>query len=142
VAVSVLVSDDAGMRELLAGARTMAVVGASDDPGRPSYGVLRYLVAAGYQVFPVTPSYPAVQGIPTCADLRAVPARIDIVDVFRRSDQVAAHVDEAIAVGARAVWLQLGVIDEASARRAHEAGLAVVMDRCIKIEHRRLVPRG
>ncbi len=126
-----LVNDPKGLRELLESARNVAVVGLSNDPGRPSHGVARTLLAFGYQIHPVNPNESSVLGQPAVADLASVPVPIDIVDLFRRSDQVGAHVDEAIARGAKAVWMQDGVIDEAAARRAHRAGLLVVMDRCM-----------
>ena len=111
-----------------------AVVGWSPDRSRDSHGVASFLEARGKRVLRVNPAA-AEADAPTLAELGVVP---DVVDVFRRSDQAGAHVDEAIALGARAVWLQLGVIDEAAAQRARDAGLHVVMDRCPKIELPRL----
>lgn len=119
------------IREVLA-LGTWAVVGWSPDPRRDSHGVAAFLEARGRRVLRVNPLAPQADA-PGLAELGAAP---DVVDVFRRSDQVGAHVDEAIAVGARAVWLQLGVIDHAAAERARAAGLLVVMDRCPKIEWR------
>ena len=107
-----------------------AVVGWSPDPRRDSHGVASFLEARGKRVLRVNPHAPEADA-PTLAGLGEVP---DVVDVFRRADQAGAHVDEAIAIGARAVWLQLGVIDEAAAQRARDAGLLVVMDRCPAIE--------
>lgn len=107
-----------------------AVVGWSPDPWRDSHGVAAFLEARGKRVLRVNPNAPQADA-PALADLPEVP---DVVDVFRRSDQAGAHVDEAIAVGAKAVWLQLGVIDEEACARARDAGLLVVMDRCPKIE--------
>jgi predicted CoA-binding protein len=130
---------DAEIRDLLLRTRRIAVVGASDRPGRPSHGVFGFLRARGYDAMPVNPSLEgrAVQGVASVAGLAdAVP--LDMVDIFRRSSEAGAVVDEAIALGARSVWLQLGVIDEAAAARARAAGLAVVMDRCPAIEWRRL----
>jgi predicted CoA-binding protein len=114
--------------------RTWAVVGCSPDPGRPSHGVARFLIDRGYEVIPVNPGVDQVLGRRCYPSLRDVPQPVDVVDVFRRSEHAGAHVDEAIALGARAVWLQLGVIDEAAAERAEAAGLLVVMDRCPAIE--------
>jgi uncharacterized protein len=115
--------------------KKIAVVGLSSDPSRASYGVARYMQRHGYQVIPVNPNESEILGeraYPSLSDLAEPP---DVVDVFRRPEHVAAVVDEAIAVGAKAVWLQLGVIDEQAAQKARDAGLLVVMDRCIKIEH-------
>ena len=114
------------------GLPTWAVVGWSPDPGRDSHGVAAFLEARGRRVLRINPLAPEADA-PHLAELGEVP---DVVDVFRRADRAGAHVDEAIAIGARAVWLQLGVIDEAAAQRARDAGLLVVMDRCPKIEWR------
>lgn len=130
---------DALIRDLLLATRRIAVVGASDRPDRPSHGVTGFLIARGYEVTPVNPTLAGreVQGRPVAATLEdALP--LDMVDVFRRSAEAGAVVDAAIRLGARSVWLQLGVIDEAAAARARAAGLAVVMDRCPAIEWRRL----
>lgn len=119
--------------------RTFAVVGASPRSYRPSHGVMRTLQQHGYPTVPVNPRCDEVLGQRSWPDLASVPSElgIEVVDIFRRSELAGAHVDEAIAVGATAVWLQLGVIDEAAAERARAAGLAVVMDRCPAIELRR-----
>jgi hypothetical protein len=122
---------------LLPGARTIAVVGASDKPGKPSHRVTFYLIRAGFDVFPVNPTIKEMGGRPAFPDLRSVPAKIDIVDIFRRPEQVGPVVEESIAVGARAVWMQEGIVNEEAAARARAAGLGVVMDRCIMKEHRR-----
>jgi uncharacterized protein len=114
--------------------RTWAVVGCSPQPWRPSHGVARFLLERGYEVIPVRPGVQEVLGRPCHASLHDVPGPVDVVDVFRRSDLAGAHVDEAIAIGAKAVWLQLGVIDEEAAARARAAGVLVVMDRCPAIE--------
>lgn len=121
--------------------RTFAVVGASPDPGRPSHGVMNVLEEHGYRVIPVNPNVAEVRGQAAYPDLALIPEPIDVVDIFRRSEAAGAHVDEAIAVGAKAVWMQLGVIDEAAAQRARDAGLDVVMDRCPAIELRRRASR-
>lgn len=115
----------------------IAVVGISDNPARPSNEVASYLIAQGFKVSLVNPNLQNVFSLPCWPDLRSVPDGVDIVDVFRRSEAAGVVVDEAITVGARAVWLQEGVIDEAAAARARAAGLAIVMDRCILKEHSR-----
>jgi predicted CoA-binding protein len=124
-------------RKILTEYRTFAVVGCSDEPGRPSFGVSRYLIANGYKVIPVNPNHPEVHGLTCYPDLASVPEPVEVVDIFRRSSEAGAHVDEAISLGAKAVWMQLGVIDEAAAQRARDAGLDVVMDRCPAIDHPR-----
>jgi predicted CoA-binding protein len=130
---------DAAVDWILDNCRVFAVVGASPRSYRPSHGVMRTLQAHGYTTVPVNPRCDEVLGQRSWPDLAAVPSRlgVEVVDIFRRSELAGAHVDEAIEVGARAVWLQLGVIDAAAAERARAAGLAVVMDRCPAIELRR-----
>ncbi|MFU8840813.1 MAG: CoA-binding protein [Nitriliruptoraceae bacterium] len=120
-------------------ARVFAVVGASPSPWRPSHGVMRTLLDHGYEVVPVRPGVEEILGQRAYPDLASIPAEVevDVVDVFRRSERAGVHVDEAIARGVGAAWLQLGVIDEAAATRARAAGLDVVMDRCPAIELRR-----
>ena len=124
--------------EILAAARTIAVVGLSGKRFRPSYGVAEYLQRAGYRIIPVNPEETTVLGEKSYATLDDVPDAIDIVDVFRRSEFVPEIVEMAIRKCAKMVWMQEGVYHEAAARRAEEAGLAVVMDRCILKDHRRL----
>src|SRR5205085_11225923 len=124
--------------QILDECKTIAVVGLSSNPMRPSNGVARYMQRAGYRVVPVNPNETVVleeKAYPTLAD---VPLQVDLVDVFRRSSEAGAAVDEAIRVGARAIWLQEGVIDREAAERALDAGLLVVMDRCWLKEHARL----
>jgi predicted CoA-binding protein len=125
------------IRKVLDDCKTIAVVGLSSDPHRPSYGVASYMRSRGYKVIPVNPNETEVFGAKAYASLADVPDKIDLVDVFRRSSEAGVAVDEAIAVGAKAVWLQDGVIDEAAAARAQDAGLLVVMDRCWLREHAR-----
>lgn len=132
-------SDEQTAREILTTTKTWAVVGCSADPGRASNGVATFLIERGFDVIPVNPAHDEVLGLRCYPDLRSVPTAVDVVDIFRRADEAGGHVDEAIEIGARAVWMQLGVIDEAAARRATEAGLLVVMDRCPRIEYPRLV---
>lgn len=134
--------DDAGIRALLLSRPRVAIVGASPNPARPSHGVLASLLHAGYDVVPVNPAAETVLGLrchPTLTDAVRASGPVDIVDVFRRADRCAEVAREAVAVGARCLWLQLGIADAEAGRIAHEAGLAVVMDRCTIIEHRRLV---
>ncbi|MDD5172339.1 MAG: CoA-binding protein [Candidatus ainarchaeum sp.] len=128
------------MATILRGAKIIAVVGLSDNPDRPSYGVASYLMEHGYRIIPVNPNIREWRGIKAYGSLEGIPAgeRVDVVDIFRRSEEVGPIVDEAIAIGAKAVWMQLGVVDEAAAERAKKAGLFVVMDRCMKIEHAKL----
>jgi uncharacterized protein len=118
--------------------RTIAVVGLSAQWHRPSFFAAKYLQEHGYRVIPVNPAYPEILGEKSYPSLREIPERIDVVDVFRKPEDVPPVVEEAIAIGARVVWMQIGVIHEEAARRAREAGLEVVMNRCMKIEHARL----
>ncbi|SDD01918.1 CoA-binding protein [Actinokineospora iranica] len=127
------------IERLVRESRTVAVVGLSANPARPSHGVARYLRASGLTVFPVNPGLTEWEGLPAYAALADVPEHIDIVDVFRRPEHALAVAEEAVAVGAGALWLQLGVIDERAARVAADAGLAVVVDRCLAVEHREVV---
>ena len=131
---------DADIADLLAGARTIAMVGASDNPSRASFGVMKFLQGHGYRVIPVNPRITGehVHGEFVWRELGQIGEPIDIVDIFRNSDAAGEIVDQAIAVGAKAVWMQLGVIDEQAAGRAEAARLQVVMDHCPKIEIARL----
>ena len=124
--------------EILRVCRTIAVVGLSAKRYRPSYGVAEYLQRAGYRIIPVNPHETEVLGERCYPDVESVPEPIDIVDIFRRSEFVPEIVEAAIRKGAKVVWMQEGVIHEEAARRAREAGLEVVMDRCILKDHRRL----
>lgn len=125
-------------RRLLADAGTIAVVGLSDDPARDSHRIAAYLQEQGYRVIPVNPKVREVLGEKAYPDLASVPVPIDIVDVFRRVEAIPAIVDEAIAVEAKAVWMQLGLAHNASAEKARAAGMTVVMNRCIMVDHRKL----
>ena len=125
-------------REILGNCRTVAVVGLSDKPHRDSYHVAEYLQAQGYRIIPVNPHVREVLGEKAYARLRDVPDRVDVVDVFRKPEAVPEVVDDAIAIGARAVWMQEGVVHNAAAEKARSAGLKVVMNRCMLKEHRRL----
>ena len=136
-----ITKDDAAVRRLLSGKPRIAMVGASDNPARDSNRVWRYMASHGYTQVPVNPVTPAVEGVPTVPDLAAAAklGPIDIVDVFRAPDQVGPVVDAAIAVKAKAIWFQLGVVNPEAIEKAKTAGLQVVVDRCIKIEHARLL---
>jgi uncharacterized protein len=126
------------IQEILQSARVIAVVGLSSKRWRPSYGVTEYMQRVGYRIVPVNPQETEVLGEKCYPDLDAVPEAIDIVDIFRRSEYVPEIVEAAIRKGAKAIWMQEDVVHEDAARRAAEAGLDVVMDRCILKEHRRL----
>jgi predicted CoA-binding protein len=130
--------DIEGLRRILKQNHTIAVVGLSAQWFRPSFFAAKYLQEHGYRVIPVNPAYREILGEKCYPSLRDVPERIDVVDVFRKPEDVPPIVEEAIAIHAKVLWLQIGVIHEAVARRAGEAGLEVVMDRCMKIEHARL----
>lgn len=132
-------SDPEVARKILTTYKTFAVVGCSSDPARPSYGVALFLREQGYRVLCINPNVDECFGDACYPDLKAVEEPIDVVDIFRRSDAVGPHVDEAIEVGAKAVWMQLGVINEPAAQQAVDAGLDVVMDRCPKIDFPRLI---
>jgi predicted CoA-binding protein len=127
-------------RKILETYKTFAVVGCSSDPWRASHGVAAFLQDRGYRVIPVTPFEKEILGERCYPDLASIPESegVEVADIFRRSDAAGAHVDEAIAVGLKAVWMQIGVIDHAAAERARAAGLDVVMDRCPKIEYPRV----
>jgi len=122
--------------ELLKSARTIAVVGISDNPMRPSYGVASYMQSKGYKIIPVNPALDSVLGERAYPSLLDVPDKIDIVDVFRRSESVPPIVDQAIEKGVAAIWMQETVVHEEAAKKAREKGIVVVMDRCILKEHR------
>ncbi|HBP17127.1 MAG TPA: CoA-binding protein [Planctomycetes bacterium] len=134
--------DDEALRDLLAATRTIALIGASPKPSRPSHGVMRYLQQAGYEVIPVRPGGGEVLGAPCVDSLGDLSEAPDLVDVFRAPEHVPEIVEEAIACGAKALWLQDGVIHLEAAQRARAAGLTVVMDDCTLRVHRRLLPRG
>lgn len=132
--------DDAGIAALLQSSRRIAIIGASPDPSRPSHDVMRYLLGQGYDAVPIHPTAPTVLGLPAfprLAEAVAATGPFDIVNVFRRAELCVPHAEEAVAAGARCLWLQLGVVNWEAARIAAAAGLAVVMDRCTAIEVRR-----
>jgi predicted CoA-binding protein len=130
------------LRTFLGSIRTIAVVGLSHDPDRPSYSVAMYLQENGYRIIPVRPGGGEVLGEKVYERLADVPVQIDVVNLFRAPRFVAGHVDDAILARAPAIWMQEGVIDHEAARRAHEAGLFVVMDRCLLKEHRKAFAAG
>jgi predicted CoA-binding protein len=123
--------------DILAKYKTIAVVGLSSNPARPSYGVTEYMQSAGYHIVPVNPNEREVLGEPSYASLDDVPQKIEIVDIFRRPEDVPPVVDAAIRTGAKVIWMQLGIANEAAARKAQTAGLTVVMDACILVEHKK-----
>ncbi len=127
----------AAIPEILSRSRVIAVVGLSGKKFRPSYGVAEYLQRQGYRIIPVNPNETEILGEKAYARLEDIPEKVDIVDIFRRSELVMPVVESAIAIGARAVWMQEDVVDEQAAQKARDAGLDVVMDRCILKEHRR-----
>jgi predicted CoA-binding protein len=130
------------IKHLLEESRNVAVVGLSDSPYRTSHAIARILQSWGYRIFPVNPNLTGpVLGEEPYASVPEIPEPIDIVDVFRRSEKVAPIAEDAVAAGAKALWMQSGVVNEEAARYAEEHGLTVVMDRCIKVEHARLVSR-
>jgi predicted CoA-binding protein len=133
------INDDAGIRRILENHKVIAMVGLSPKEDRPSNIVARYLMAHGYTVIPVNPGQRAILGQPCYPRLKDIPVKVDMVDVFRNAADVPPITADAIAIGAKSLWLQLGVINQAAAETAAQAGLDVVMDRCPKIEHARLL---
>ena len=134
-----LVDDIAGLRRILRNSRTLAVVGLSAQWHRPSYFAAKYMRDHGYRIFPVNPRYDEVLGQRCYPDLQSVPEPIDIVDCFRKAEEIPAIADAAVAVGAKVLWMQLGIVNDEAAQRASAAGLDVVMNRCVKIEHARIL---
>ena len=134
-----LVTDDEALHGILEETATIALVGASADPERPSHHVMAYLLEAGYKVYPVTPAAASVLGQPTYPTLAELPDVVDVVDVFRRPDAVPEIARAAVACKAQVLWLQAGVVSEEGRRIASAGGLKVVMDRCMEKEHRRLL---
>lgn len=126
-------------RELLKQAKTIAVVGLSANPDRPSYRVSRYLQEHGYKIIPVNPTIKEVLGEKAYPSLKDIPEKVDIVDVFRRSEDIPPIADEAIAIKAKVLWMQEGIVNEAAARKAEAAGLKVIMNRCIMVAHIQLI---
>jgi predicted CoA-binding protein len=133
-----IVDDIAGLRRVLQESRVIAVVGLSPNWNRPSYFAAKYMLEHGYTVIPVNPGASEILGQKCYPELAAIPVKVDLVDVFRKPEDAGPIADEAIRIGARCLWLQLGVIHREAAERAAAAGLDVVMDRCVKIEYARL----
>jgi predicted CoA-binding protein len=134
-----IVDDIAGLRRVLARSRTLAVVGLSANWYRPSYFAAKYMRDHGYRIIPVNPSYGEVLGETCYPNLRAIPGPVDLVDCFRKAPEIPPLADDAIAIGAKVLWMQLGIENAEAAQRASAAGLDVVMNRCVKIEHARLL---
>ena len=130
-----MITTDQEVKQLLASSKTIAVVGASPKPWRDSGAIAEFQKKTGYRVFPVNPHYQEVHGMKCYPDLKSVTEKIDIVNIFRNPNEVGPVVDEAIAVGARSIWMQLGVVNQAAAEKAEQAGLNVVMDLCIAVEY-------
>ena len=130
---------DTQIKSLFAESTTIAVVGMSPKSERPSNSVAEYLMAQGYRVIPVNPGHGEILGLTCYPNLDAIPESIDIIDIFRKSSEVGPVVDQAVEIGVRAVWMQLGIINEQAAGRALSAGLVTIMDRCLKVEHSRLI---
>lgn len=133
------VEDAATIEKILRDSKTIALVGASENPARDANRIMRFLLNRGYTVYPVNPRYSSVLGKTCYPDLVSVPDPIDIVDVFRRSEAVPGIVDEAIRIKAKVLWLQFDVVHEEAAATAEQHGMQVVMDRCIAVEHGRLL---
>lgn len=136
------IDNDDELRRILAASKVVATVGVSGNPDKPSYGIFAYLADHGYHMIPINPGTPEIQGLKTYADLSSVPEKIDVVQIFRKAEDVPPVVEEAIRVGARTVWMQEGIVNEEAARAAEAAGLQVVMDRCMRVTHRRLFGTG
>lgn len=134
-----MVDDAAGIKRLLTTSRTIAVVGLSAKPGRPSFDVARYMRAHGYRIVPVNPAYAEVLGEKCYASLTDIPFKLDMVNCFRKSEDIPPIAEEAILIGVSCLWLQQGIINVSAQERATAAGLSVVVDRCLKIEHRQLL---
>jgi predicted CoA-binding protein len=134
-----IINDDAGLRRILENHKVVAMVGLSPKDDRPSNVVARFLMARGYAVIPVNPGQREILGQPCYPDLKSIPVKVDMVDVFRNAADVPPIAADAVAIGARSLWLQLGVINPEAAAAASAAGLDVVMDRCPKIEYARLI---
>jgi uncharacterized protein len=134
-----IVDDVAGLRRILARSRTLAVVGLSAQWYRPSYFAAKYMQDHGYRIVPVNPRYEEVLGQKCYPDLRSIPHPVDLVDCFRKASDIPPLAEDSIAIGAKVLWMQLGIVNEAAAQRAVAAGLDVVMNRCVKIEHARIL---
>jgi len=127
------------IRKILEESKSVAVVGLSPKPQRPSHRVARYLMETGYTIIPVNPGHESILGLPCYPNLRAIPTSVDLVDIFRRPETVLPVVEDAIAIGARFIWMQEGIVNEEAAAKAEAAGLAVIMDRCTMVDHMNLL---
>jgi uncharacterized protein len=127
------------VKQILLSTRTIAVVGLSSNPEKESYGIAEYLQQQGYRIIPVNPTAPEILGEKTYPDLESIPDKIDVVQLFRKSEDVPPFVDSAIKVGAKVVWMQVGIENESAAQKAHAAGLKVVMNACMRVTHRMLI---
>jgi predicted CoA-binding protein len=132
-------NNDQMMKDILLSARTIASFGLSSNPGKESYGIVQYLKSQGYRMIPINPTADEILGEKSYPDLESVPEPIDVVQVFRKSEDVPPVVDSAIKIGAKVVWMQEGIVNEEAAQKAREAGLQVVMDACMRGTHRRLI---
>jgi uncharacterized protein len=132
-------NNDQTMKDILLSTKTIASVGLSSNPARESYGIVRYLKSQGYHIIPVNPTAAEILWEKSYPDLESVPEKIDVVQVFRKSEDVPPIVDSAIKVGAKVVWMQEGIVNEEAAQKAREAGLQVVMDACMRATHQRLI---
>jgi predicted CoA-binding protein len=132
-------NDDQMMKDILVSAKTIASVGLSSNQEKESYWIVSYLKDQGYRIIPVNPTADEILGEKAYPDLESVPEKIDVVQVFRKPDDVPPVVDSAIKVGAKAVWMQEGIVNEEAAQKARQAGLQVVMDACMRVTHRRLI---
>ena len=132
-------NDDQVMKDILLSAKTIASVGLSSNQQKESYGIVAYLKEQGYHIIPINPTANEIMGEKSYPDLESVPEKIDVVQIFRRPEDVPPVVDSAIKAGARVVWMQEGIVNEEAAQKAREAGLKVVMDACMRMTHRRLI---
>ncbi len=130
---------DSDLKEILQSAKTIASVGLSSNPNKESYRIASYLKAQGYRVIPVNPTAPEIMGETSYPDLQSVPEKIDVVQVFRKPEDVPPVVDDAIKAGAKVIWMQEGIVHEEAAEKARQAGLQVVMDTCMRVAHRTLI---
>ena len=132
-------NNDQMMKDILVSAKTIASIGLSSNPGKESFWIAKYLQDQGYQIIPVNPTADEILGVKAYPDLESVPEKIDVVQVFRKSEDVPPVVESAIKAGAKAVWMQEGIVNEEAAQKARQAGLQVVMDACMRVTHRRLI---
>jgi uncharacterized protein len=133
------IEKDSELKNILTSAHTVACVGVSSNPEKPSYGIFQYLADAGYNMIPVNPTTPDVLGRKSYPDVPSIPDKVDVVQIFRKPEDVPQVVDQAIQAGARVVWMQEGIVNEDAAMQAEHAGLQVVMDRCMMKTHMRLI---